>query len=90
MKMTLKMQKANFELEFDDMKEACEFINMFIRNNPSASLINMEDIEKRIMLNEAATAAAEILGVDKADPLLKAAIEAAGELIGLSNGNKVL
>jgi hypothetical protein len=41
----------------------------------------------RQMLNEAASVAAEILGVDKKDPILKAAIEVASELIGLQNDN---
>ena len=87
MKMTLKMQKANFELEFDGVEEACEFLNTFMRNNPTASLINMENFEKRQMLNEAADIAAELLGMNKKDPLFKAAVEMAGEVIGLTNGN---
>ena len=87
MKMTLKMRNANFDLEFDTIQEACDFINVFMRNNPTASLINIEDFEKRQMLNEAASVAAEILGVNKKDPILKAAIEVASELIGLHNDN---
>lgn len=83
MKMTLKMTNANFELEFDEMEEACEFINIFMRNNPTASLIKMEDFEKRQMLNEAANVAAEILGVSKNDPDFQAAVKKTGELIGL-------
>lgn len=83
MKMTLKMTNANFELEFDEMEEACEFINIFMRNNPTASLIKMEDFEKRQMLNDAANVAAEILGVSKNDPDFKAAVKITGELIGL-------
>lgn len=83
MKMTLKMQNAKFELEFDEVQEACEFINAFMRNNPSAALINMEDFEKKQILNNAASAAAELLGIDKKDPMLKEAVKIAGELIGL-------
>lgn len=43
MKMTLKMRNVTFELEFDAVSEACEFINNFIRNNPTALLVDMED-----------------------------------------------
>ena len=84
MKMTLRMRNANFELEFDEIEEACEFINIFMRNNPTASLINMEDFEKKQILNQAATTAAEILGISKQDPTFKAAVEIASDLIGLN------
>ena len=87
MKMTLKMRNANFELEFDEIEEACEFINIFMRNNPTASLINMEDFEKRQILKEAANSAAEILGVSKKDPIVQEAIKIAGEVIGLKYDN---
>ena len=58
--------------------------NMFLRNNPEASLVRLERREKQEMLNQAANSVAEILGVDKEDPTLKAAIEVAGSLIGLN------
>ena len=87
MKMTLKMTNANFELEFDEMEEACEFINIFMRNNPTASLIKMEDFEKRQMLNEAANVAAELLGVSKKDPSFQEAVKITGEILGLKYDN---
>lgn len=85
MKMTLKMTNAKFEIEFDQVEEACEFINAFMRNNPTASLINMEDFEKKQMLNDAANIAAELLGVNKHDPLFQAAVKIAGETIGINS-----
>jgi hypothetical protein len=84
MKMTLKVTDMEFNLEFDTMEEGCQFINMFLRNNPEASLIRLERREKQEMLNQAANSVAEILGVNKEDPTLKAAIEVAGSLIGLN------
>ena len=84
MKMTLKVTDVEFNLEFDSMEDGCQFINMFLRNNPQASLVKLERREKQEMLNQAANAAAEILGVDREDPALKAAIEVAGNLIGLN------
>lgn len=83
MKMTLRMENTNFELEFDGAEEACEFINIFMRNNPKASLLNLSQREKRQMLNNAANVAAEILGVSKNDPDFQAAVKKTGELIGL-------
>lgn len=83
MKMTMKMHGAKFELEFEEVSEACEFINTFMRNNPSASLITMGDFEKQQILNDAAKSAAEILGVDATDPLFKEAVKIASKVIGL-------
>lgn len=87
MKMTLKVTDVEFNLEFDSMEEGCQFINMFLRNNPEASLINMEDFEKRQILKEAANSAAEILGVSKKDPIFQEAVKIAGEVIGLKYDN---
>lgn len=87
MKMTLKMRNANFDLEFDTIQEACDFINVFMRNNPTASLINMEDFEKRQMLNDAANVAAELLGVNKKNPSFQEAVKIAGEVLGLKYDN---
>lgn len=87
MRMTLRMENTNFELEFDGAEEACEFINIFMRNNPKASLLNLSQREKQQMLNDAAIIAAEVLGVSKKDPIFKAAVEVASELIGLNNDN---
>ena len=81
--MTLKMQDAQFELEFDGVQEACEFINTFMRNNPNASLITMKDFEKQQMLNDAANDAADLLGIDREDPVLKKAVKIAKEFLGL-------
>lgn len=87
MKMTLRMEDTNFELEFDGAEEACEFINVFIRNNPKASLLTLSQREKRQILNEAADIASELLGVSKKDPVFQAAVEVASDIIGLNNGN---
>ena len=87
MKLSLKVTDVEFNLEFDSMEEGCQFINMFLRNNPDASLINMEDFEKRQILKEAANSAAEILGVSKKDPIFQEAIKIAGEVIGLKYDN---
>lgn len=87
MKMTLRMEDTNFELEFDGAEEACEFINVFIRNNPKASLLTLSQREKRQILNEAADIASELLGVSKKDPMFQAAVEVASDIIGLNNGN---
>ena len=54
-----------------------------MRNNPSASLITMKDFEKQQILNDAAKSAAEMLGVDEADPLFKEAVKIASKVIGL-------
>lgn len=83
MKMTLKMTNVNFELEFDLIEEACEFINMFMRNNPTASLIKLENLEKRQMLEEAVDTTAKILGINKKDPVFCEAIKIAAEIIGI-------
>jgi hypothetical protein len=83
MKMTLRMENTNFELEFDCVEEACEFINIFMRNNPKASLLTLSDVEKRQILNDAANVAAELLGVSKKDPIFQEAVKVAGEVIGL-------
>lgn len=83
MKMTLRMENTTFDLEFDGAEEACEFINVFMRNNPKASLLALSQREKKKMLNDAANAAAELLGVSKQDPTFKAAMEIAGDIIGL-------
>lgn len=45
MKMTLKMRNVTFELEFDTVSDVCEFINNFIRNNPTAFLVDMDNQE---------------------------------------------
>lgn len=87
MKMTLRMENTNFELEFDGAEEACEFINVFMRNNPKASLLTLSQREKRQILNEAADIASELLGVSKKDPMFQAAVEVASDIIGLNNGN---
>ena len=87
MRMTLRMENTNFDLEFDGAEEACEFINVFMRNNPKASLLTLSQREKRQMLNEAASVAADVLGISKRDPMFKAAVEIAEEIIGLNNDN---
>ena len=87
MKMTLRMENTNFELEFDGAEEACEFINVFMRNNPKASLLTLSQREKRQILNEAVDIASELLGVSKKDPMFQAAVEVASDIIGLNNGN---
>ena len=83
MKMTLKMEDTNFELEFNGVEEACEFINVFMRNNPKASVLTLSQKEKRQILDNAASAAAELLGVNKKDPSLQEAIKIAEEVLGL-------
>lgn len=83
MKMTLRMEGSTFDLEFDGAEEACEFINVFLRNNPKASLLTLSQKEKKVMLNNAAIAAAEILGVNANDKLFKEAVKIAGEVIGI-------
>ena len=87
MKMTLKMGTTNFELEFDGAEEACEFINIFIRNNPTASLLNLSRKEKREMLKSAAVVAAELLGIAETDPVLEEAVKVASKVVGLNYDN---
>ena len=87
MKMTLRMENTNFELEFDGAEEACEFINIFMRNNPKVSLLTLSQREKRQMLNDAANVAAELLGVDKKDPSFQEAVKITGEILGLKYDN---
>lgn len=84
MKMTLQMEGCSFDLEFDGAEEACEFINVFLRNNPKASLLTLSQREKKQMLNNAAIAAAEILGVSANDKILQEAVKIAGEVIGIN------
>lgn len=84
MKMSLRMEGSVFDLEFDGAKEACEFINVFLRNNPKASLLTLSQREKKQMLNNAAIAAAEILGVSANDKILQEAVKIAGEVIGIN------
>ena len=83
MKMTLQMEGCSFDLEFDGAEEACEFINVFLRNNPKASLLTLSRKEKREMLNNAAIAAAEILGVEVGDKVLQEAVKVAEKVIGI-------
>lgn len=83
MKMTLRMENTNFELEFDGAEEACEFINVFMRNNPKASLLNLSNVEKRQILNDAVSVAAEYLDINEDDPVFREAIKIAGKIIGL-------
>ena len=83
MKMTLRMENTNFELEFDGAEEACEFINVFMRNNPKASLLNLSNIEKRQILSDAAIVAAEYLDLNEDDPVFREAVKIAGKIIGL-------
>ena len=82
--MTLQMEGCSFDLEFDGAEEACEFINVFLRNNPKASLLTLSQREKKQMLNNAAIAAAEILGVSANDKILQEAVKIAGEVIGIN------
>jgi DNA-directed RNA polymerase subunit H (RpoH/RPB5) len=84
MKMSLRMEGSVFDLEFDGAEEACEFINVFLRNNPKASLLTLSQREKKQMLNNAAMAAAEILGVSANDKILQEAVKIAGEVIGIN------
>ena len=84
MKMSLRMEDSVFDLEFDGAEEACEFINVFLRNNPKASLLTLSQREKKQMLNNAAIAAAEILGVSANDKILQEAVKIAGEVIGIN------
>jgi DNA-directed RNA polymerase subunit H (RpoH/RPB5) len=84
MKMSLRMEGSVFDLEFDGAEEACEFINVFLRNNPKASLLTLSQKEKKQMLNNAAIAAAEILGVSANDKILQEAVKIAGEVIGIN------
>lgn len=83
MKMTLRMENTNFELEFDKAEEACEFINVFMRNNPKASLLNLSNVEKRQILSDAAIVAAEYLDLNEDDPVFREAVKIAGKIIGL-------
>ena len=83
MKMTLRMENTNFELEFDKAEEACEFINVFMRNNPKASLLNLSNVEKRQILSDAAVVAAEYLDLNEDDPVFREAVKIAGKIIGL-------
>ena len=83
MKMTLRMENTNFELEFDGAEEACEFINVFMRNNPKASLLNLSNIEKRQILSDAAIVAAEYLDLNEDDPVFREAVKIASKIIGL-------
>lgn len=83
MKMTLRMENTNFELEFDGAEEACEFINVFMRNNPKASLLNLSNVEKRQILSDAAIVAAEYLDLNEDDPVFREAVKIAGKIIGL-------
>ena len=83
MKMTLRMENTNFELEFDGVEEACEFINVFMRNNPKASLLNLSNVEKRQILSDAAIVAAEYLDLNEDDPVFREAVKIAGKIIGL-------
>lgn len=84
MKMTLRMEGSTFDLEFDGVEEACEFINVFLRNNPKASLLTLSQREKKQILNNAAIAAAELLGVSANDKILQEAVKIAGEVIGIN------
>ena len=83
MKMTLRMENTNFELELDGAEEACEFINVFMRNNPKASLLNLSNVEKRQILSDAAIVAAEYLDLNEDDPVFREAVKIAGKIIGL-------
>ena len=83
MKMTLKMENTNFELEFNGVEEACEFINVFMRNNPKASVLTLSQKEKRQILDNAANLAAEWLGIDKEDPSFQETIKMAEGVLGL-------
>ena len=83
MKMTLRMENTNFELEFDGAEEACEFINVFMRNNPKASLLNLSNVEKRQILSDAAIVAAEYLDLNEDDPVFREAVKIASKIIGL-------
>lgn len=79
MKMTLKMENTNFELEFNGVEEACEFINVFMRNNPKVSVLTLSQKEKRQILNNAA----KWLGIDAEDPLFQETVKIAEEVLGL-------
>ena len=83
MKMTLKMDDTNFELEFNGVKEACEFINVFMRNNPKASVLTLSQKEKRQILDNAANLAAEWLGIDKKDQSFQETVKMTEEVLGL-------
>ena len=83
MKMTLKMENTNFELEFNGVEEACEFINVFMRNNPKASVLTLSQKEKRQILYNTASVAAELLDINTKDPSFKEAIKMAEEVLGL-------
>ena len=82
MKMTLKMEDTNFELEFNGVEEACEFIN-FMRNNPKASVLTLSQKEKRQILDNAANLAAKWLGIDKEDQSFQETVKMAEEVLGL-------
>ena len=83
MKMTLKMENTNFELEFNGVEEACEFINVFMRNNPKVSVLTLSQKEKRQILNNAASLTAKWLGIDTEDPSFQETVKMAEEVLGL-------
>ena len=69
MKMTLKMEDTNFELEFNGVEEACE--------------LTLSQKEKRQILDNAANLAAEWLGIDKEDQSFQETVKMAEEVLGL-------
>lgn len=83
MKMTLKMEDTNFELEFNGVEEACEFINVFMRNNPKASVLTLSQKEKRQILDNAVSLAAKWLDIDKEDSSFQETVKMAEEVLGL-------
>lgn len=83
MKMTLKMDNTNFELEFNEVEEACEFINVFMRNNPKASVLTLSQKEKKQILDNAANLAAKWLGINKEDQSFQETVKMAEEVLGL-------
>ena len=52
MKMNLKMKQANFEIEFDNIEEAYNFIMSFIEHNPDTSAINLTKKPKKVLEKE--------------------------------------
>ena len=45
-KQTFNISKFIEFLEFNGVEEACEFINVFMRNNPKASVLTLSQKEK--------------------------------------------
>lgn len=73
-KIKIKMGNVCFELEFDDINEAFEFLYTFMRNNPQASLVYVANsMYKDREYQKAFEIAAALLGVETSDPVFQKA-----------------